>query len=86
MALFLVCAEKYSYLFLNDGYCVDSRGKGKQKVCQSGLWLKSLPEYEKPLGPPAGPAVREGYIYTRDFEHASVWLDIENSRGRVTWK
>ena len=86
LALFLVCAEKYSYLFLNDGYCVDSKGKGKKKVCQSGLWLKSLPEYERPLGPPAGPAVREGYIYTRDFEHASVWLDIENGQGKVTWK
>ena len=86
LALFLVCAEKYSYLFLNDGYCVDSKGKGKKKVCQSGLWLKSLPEYERPLGPPAGPAAREGYIYTRDFEHASVWLDIENGQGKVTWK
>ena len=86
LALFLVCAEKYSYLFLNDGYCVDSKGRGKKKVCESGLWLKSLPEYQKPLGPPAGPAVREGYIYTRDFEHASVWLDIENSQGKVTWK
>ena len=84
LALFLVCAEKYSYLFLNDGYCVDSRGKNN--VCQSGLWLKSLPEYKKPLGAPKGPATRDGYIYTRDFEHASVWLDIENDKGKVTWK
>ena len=84
LALFLVCAEKYSYLFLNDGYCVDSRGKNN--VCQSGLWLKSLPEYKKPLGAPKGPATRDGYIYTREFEHARVWLDIENDKGKVTWK
>ena len=84
LALFLVCAEKYSYLFLNDGYCVDSRGKNN--VCQSGLWLKSLPEYKKPLGAPKGPATRDGYIYTREFEHARVWLDIENDQGKVTWK
>ena len=84
LALFLVCAEKHSYLFLHDGYCVDSRGR--KNICQSSVWLKSLPEYQKPLGPPNGPAVRNGYIYTRDFEHASVWLDIENDQGKVTWK
>ena len=84
LALFLVCAEKYSYLFLNDGYCVDTRGR--KNICQSGLWLKSLPEYQKPLGPPKGPAKRIGYVYTRDFEHASVWLDIEESQGKITWK
>ena len=83
LALFLVCAEKYSYLFLNDGYCVDTRGKNK--VCQSGLWLKSLPEYKKRLGAPKGPAEQQGYIYTREFEHASVWLDVENNKGKVTW-
>ena len=84
LALFLVCAEKYSYLFLHDGYCVDTRGR--KNICQSGLWLKTLPEYEKPLGPPKGPSVQKGYIYTREFEYASVWLDIENSQGKVTWK
>ena len=84
LALFLICAEKHSYLCLHDGYCVDTRGR--KKICQSGLWLKSLPEYQKPLGPPKGAATRNGYIYTRDFEHASVWLDIENSQGKVTWK
>lgn len=83
LALFLICAEKHSYLFLHDGYCVDTRGR--KKICQSGLWLKPLPEYQKPLGPPKGSAVKKGYIYTREFEHASVWLDIENSRGKVTW-
>ena len=83
LALFLICAEKHSYLFLHDGYCVDTRGR--KKICQSGLWLKSLPEYQKPLGPPKGPAVRKGYIYKREFQHASVWLDIENSQGKVTW-
>ena len=84
LALFLICAEKHSYLCLHDGYCVDTRGR--KKICQSGLWLKSLPEYQKPLGPPKGSAVKKGYIYTREFEHASVWLDIENSQGKVTWK
>ena len=33
-----------------------------------------------------GPAVQDGYIYTRDFAHASVRLDIENQIGSVDWK
>ena len=84
LALFLVCAEKYSYLFLNDGYCADVRGKNR--VCQSGLWLKSLPEYKKNLGAPKGPAKQQGYVYTREFQHASVWLDVEKNQGKIDWK
>ena len=82
IALFLVCAEKYSYLYIKDGYSADvHRGK-----CESSMWLQSLPEYKKPLGPPKGTAKRDGYIFTREFKHASVWLDIENRKGRVAWE
>jgi len=31
-------------------------------------------------------AVQAGYVYTRDFAHASVRLDIENQIGSVDWK
>lgn len=82
IALFLVCAEKYSYLYIKDGYSAETR----RGICESRVWMKALPEYKKPLGPPKGPAKRDGYIYTREFEHVSVWLDIEKRKGRVTWK
>lgn len=81
LSIFLVCAEKYSYLNIHDGYSVNTRNG----VCDSKLWMNRLPEFDKPLGAPKGPAVKVGYTYTREFEHASVWLDIEAKKGKVTW-
>ena len=31
------------------------------------------------------PAVQNGYIYTREFAHAKVRLDIENEVGEIKW-
>lgn len=82
IALFLVCAEKYSYLYIKDGYSAETR----RGICESSVWMKALPEYKKPLGAPKGPAKLDGYIYTREFEHVSVWLDIKNRKAIVTWE
>lgn len=78
LALFLVCAEKYSYFLPHDGYDVNKNG--------SSVWLKRFPEYDKRLGPPKGPAIQDVYKYTREFESASVFLDIENQKAKITWK
>ncbi|RMG01829.1 MAG: hypothetical protein D6741_04660 [Planctomycetota bacterium] len=75
LAIFLICAEKYSYFDLKDGY--DAK--------RSKTWLTRRPEYDRPLGPPKGPALRDGYTYTREFEHASVRLDIENETAEIIW-
>ena len=76
LAIFLVCAEKYSYVYPHDGY--DSMN--------SATWLKTFPQYEKPLGKPLGYAKRKGYIYTREFEHLDVVLDIENKTAILNYK
>lgn len=78
LAIFLICAEKYSYFLAHDGYSVNGN--------DSYVWLKTFPEYKRPLGPPKGPALKEGHIYTREFEHASVWLDIENEKADIKWE
>ena len=78
LALFLICAEKYSYFLPHDGYSVNNN--------DSSVWLTRFPEYDKPLGPPKGPAVQDGYTYTREFEHASVFLNIETKEAKITWK
>ncbi len=78
LALFLICAEKYSYFMASDGYGVDNG--------RSGLWMKEIPEYSRPLGAPNGPAVKDGYSYRREFKHASVRLDIENETASIVWK
>ncbi|WP_372845801.1 putative glycoside hydrolase [Pontiella sp.] len=78
LALFLVCAEKYSYFMLSDGYGVDGGN--------SRLWMNPLPEYSRPLGPPKGPAQKRGYVYERSFQYADVSLDIENETASIVWK
>ena len=76
LAIFLVCAEKYSYVYPHDGY--NSKA--------SGVWLKTFPQYEKRLGSPKGYAKKEGYVYSRSFEYLDVVLDIENKTAELNWK
>jgi hypothetical protein len=75
LAIFLICAEEHSYFLAHDGYLAD----------KSKVWMKRLPELERPLGPPKGPAIRNGDVYTREFAHAKVRLDIENQTGEIEW-
>ena len=76
LATFLICAERFSYFDLSDGY--DAK--------KSKLWLTHAPQYDRPLGAPAGPAVRAGYTYLREFAHASVRVDIEKQTGSIQWR
>jgi hypothetical protein len=62
----------------SNGYGVD-RGQNK-------LWMKNLPEYSKPLGPPKGPATKTDYLYKRSFQHADVTLDIKKETARILWQ
>ena len=78
LAVFLICAEPHSYFMLSDGYGVDNG--------QSELWMKDIPEFGYPLGPPKAPASRAGYVYHREFMHASVTVDIEQESAEIIWK
>ena len=31
-------------------------------------------------------ALRDGYVYTREFENCPVWLDLEDEKARIDWK
>lgn len=48
-------------------------------------WLLKYPEYDKKLGRPLGKAKREGFVYTREFEHVSVWVNVETREAKITW-
>jgi len=76
LAVFLICADKHSYFYAHSGY----------RTVNNQAWMAHPPDYDRPLGPPKGPAVRSGYIYTREFAHASVRLDVANQTGTITWK
>lgn len=76
LAIFLICAEPYSYF----------QYQGDHKVTKDvQMWAPDFPEFHKPLGPPKGRAVRDGFTYTREFQHARVWLDLTKREGRITW-
>jgi hypothetical protein len=65
--------RKDSYFDLKDGYDAKT----------SKIWMTHRADYDRLLGAPKGPAVRDGYTYTWEFAHASVRLDIENQTGEV---
>lgn len=44
------------------------------------------PEFDKPLGPPKGDAKRDGMKYTREFEHASVFVDLATKTAKIDWR
>ena len=48
--------------------------------------LDAYPEFERPLGPPRGDAVWSGMSATREFERASVWVDLATKQARINWR
>jgi len=76
LGIFLICAEKYSYFRVHEGYEAD----------KNGHWMRWFPEYDHPLGKPLGPAKKEGFRYSRKFEHASVTLDLTKRSAEIQWQ
>lgn len=76
LSVFLICAEKYSYFRAREGYSADKNNR----------WMRWFPEYDKPLGPPKGPARKVGYKYSREFENAVVNLDLAAGTGDIQWR
>jgi hypothetical protein len=75
LAMFLVLAGEYSYFNYTPTYAADD----------TDTWRRWYPEYDKPLGKPNGPANRDGFVFTREFEHASVRLDLAAREGKIDW-
>ncbi len=74
LASFLAGAQKHSYFIYNWGYRL-SMG--------SLLWY---PELDKPLGKPLNDMQTNGWVLTRNYEHASIWVDLENKKAKINWK
>lgn len=57
-------------------------------VIRLNKWQQPFDFVDKPkkLGKPMAAAKKNGFVYTRSFEHADVWLDVANHRGRISWK
>jgi hypothetical protein len=74
LACFLVVAQPQSYFCYTWGY---RENHGTFDWC---------PEFDRPLGPPRGDGKRDGWSFTRDFQHASVLVDLERRTARIDWK
>lgn len=74
LACFLVAAQTNSYFCYTWGY---------REMHGTFDWY---PEFDKPLGPPKGGAKRDGWTYRREFEHASVFVDLEKKTARIDWR
>ena len=77
LSFYLIGAQPYSYFQWNWGWKL-STGP-----------LEHYPELHKPLGKPLGRYKRtyaDKWEFTREFEHASVWVDTEKWEAKITWK
>jgi hypothetical protein len=82
-AIFLTMAEKYSYFYPHDGLGVTTDRQGNQN---NKTWMQTFPIFNRKLGAPKGPATRDGYIFTREFAHCSVYLNVETEEAILKWK
>jgi hypothetical protein len=51
--------------------------------------LEHYPEFHKPLGKPLEKYTRvhpDRWEFTREFEHASVWVNTEKWKAKIEWK
>lgn len=77
LACYLIGAQPYSYFQYGWGW----------NLADGSLY--DYPELRKPLGAPKGPYQRtnpDGWEFTREFEHAHVWVDTEKGQAKITWQ
>lgn len=77
LACYLIGAQPYSYFMYSWGWSLADGA------------LVNYPELQKPLGAPKGTYNRttpNGWEFTREFEHASVWVNTETRKAKITWK
>jgi len=73
LAAFLAGAQENSYFIYNWGYRMNDG-------C-----LEWYPEFDKKLGNPLADARKIGWVLERDFEHASVWVNLETKQSAINW-
>ena len=73
LVAFLIAAEEYSYFNYTWGYRAEHGAHA---------WY---PEYDQKLGSPKGDARQKGYEYWREFEFASVYINIETKEATIDW-
>ena len=74
LACFLVGAQPRSWFCYSWGYRENDGA------------LDAYPAFARPLGPPKGGAVWDGFSATREFAHASAWVNLATRQARLEWR
>ena len=78
LAVFLIIADKNAYFNFKES--VDTED-------EDWRWDRSfLEELNRPLGLPLGDPVKRGYEYSRSYEKVDVWVNVETTEAKLTWK
>lgn len=86
LACFLICAQRYTYFDYSWGYNQMDQGSIVLTPDEKKVDQRWYPQLEKPLGHPLGVPHIHGYIFTRKFQHASVWVDLSTHQARIQWR
>jgi len=78
LACFLICAGENCYFNYSWGY-----GEWDRVTSGNFDWY---PQFDRPLGPPNGEFKQDGMIFTREFAHAAVRVDLETEQAHIDWK
>jgi hypothetical protein len=86
LAPFLIAANENVFLQYSWFYEAQDGNFPCPDGVECGMPSEWYAEYSKPLGPPNGPAVKNGFIWTREFAHASVYVDVRSRyASKITW-
>ena len=90
LAPFLIIASPTTFFGYGWWYNIESGytpcdGAGERSKCLApDGWF---PEFSRHLGPPEADATQAGAVWTREFEGASVYVDLSNrSKCRIQWR
>ncbi len=77
LALYLMVAGPYSYYAYQDHVAAHTEDYHWETT-----WM---PEFNRPLGEPLTQALKDGYVYSRSFEHLDVRVDVEAEETFFAW-
>ncbi|MDF7826658.1 putative glycoside hydrolase [Pontiellaceae bacterium B12227] len=80
LAVFLIVAETNAYFGYNMGV------NAIEASYNDDVWDTSyIAAFNRPLGAPLGDPSRNGYVYTRSYEHVDVWVDVDSKETVLAW-
>ena len=77
LACFLICAGENCYFNYSWGY-----GEWDRGTSGNFDWY---PQFDRPLGPPNGEFKQDGLVFTREFAHAAVRVDLKTEQAHIDW-